>query len=99
MTAPGFSQLPFTTGTANSQTISFNAGAYDFSTTRLVTLSSNYQRVIPPGYPDANAGVAIASSPTALRRRSLPASVCSSTLPKPLRSLRLALALIRERRT
>jgi hypothetical protein len=60
-----FSQLPFNTGTANSTAITFNAGAYDFSTTRFVTLSSNYQRVIPPGYPNANAGAAIATSPTA----------------------------------
>ena len=60
-----FSQLPFTTGTAKSQAITFNAGAYDFSATRKVLLSSNYTRVIPPGYPDANAGTKESASPTA----------------------------------
>jgi hypothetical protein len=29
-----------------------------------VTLSANYARVIPPGYPDANAGAPIAASAT-----------------------------------
>jgi hypothetical protein len=65
MTTPTFSQLSFATGTANSTAISFFAGAFDFSTTVHVTLSSNYARVIPAGFPDANAGVAIATSPTA----------------------------------
>ena len=55
MTIP-LNQLPYNTGTANSTAIIFNAGAPDWQSTRFVTLSANYQRVIPVGYPDANAG-------------------------------------------
>jgi hypothetical protein len=65
MTAPSLNQLPFNTGMANSQAITFNAGAFDFSTTRFVTLSADYARVLPPGFPDANAGAQIQTSFTA----------------------------------
>jgi len=65
MTAPTFSQLIYNTGTANSTAITFNAGRADFESTRYVTLSANYTRVIPTAYPDSNAGNAEATSPTA----------------------------------
>ncbi len=60
-------QLSFTTGVANSVTITFSAGSYDFigAATRFVTLSHDYARVIPPGLPDANAGDQIQTSYTA----------------------------------
>jgi hypothetical protein len=58
-------QLPYTTGTANGVAISFNAGAHEWQSTRFVTLSQNYQRVIPVGYPDANAGSYVPTSLTA----------------------------------
>ena len=51
-----FSQLNYATGTAGTTAITFSAGAYDFSQRQKVTLSSNYVRVIPPGFPNAQAG-------------------------------------------
>lgn len=58
-------QLPYATGTANSTAIKFNAGSPDWQSTRFVTLSQNYQRVIPVGYPNVNDGMQPATSPTA----------------------------------
>ncbi len=71
-----FSQLPFTTGVANSTTITWNAGSYNFigAARRFVTLSHDYARVIPPGLPDANPGVIEKSSYTAF-----PQTILSTT--------------------
>ena len=51
-----FSQLNYATGTAGTTAITFSAGYHDFAQKQKVTLSSNYVRVIPPGYPGAQAG-------------------------------------------
>lgn len=62
---PNAKKLKQITGTANSQMIAFFAGAYEYSTTRYVTLSSNYQRTPPMHFPDCNAGVKRGTSLTA----------------------------------
>ena len=51
-----FSQLNYATGTAGTTAITFSAGAYDFSQRQKVTLNTQYVRVIPPGFPNAQAG-------------------------------------------
>jgi hypothetical protein len=61
---PNANKLPHFTGTANSQAITFTAGAFEFSQTRYVTLSSSYVRAPTLHYPDANAGKNPRTNPT-----------------------------------
>jgi hypothetical protein len=58
-------QISFSTGTANSQAITFYAGRADFESTRYVTLSQDYTRVIPVGFPRVDAGAPISASKVA----------------------------------
>ena len=49
---------------------------------RFVTLSQNYQRAPAPGYPDANAGVAVATSKTAFPQLILSGTILQSLAMK-----------------
>lgn len=48
--------IPVTHGTANATTIVSDTNSAALAATRYVTLSASYARVIPPAYPEPNAG-------------------------------------------
>ena len=52
-------------GVVNSTPVVSNVDHDGLSSKLYVTLSANYARVIPPGYPDPNPGVNLATSKTA----------------------------------
>ncbi len=49
-------QITMTHGTINSVSVVSTLDASGFASTRFITLSNDYARSIPPGYPDPNAG-------------------------------------------
>ena len=57
--------LPTRTGTVGATPIIAQVNSATLAAKRFVTLSQNYQRAHAPGYPDPNAGVAVATSKTA----------------------------------
>lgn len=66
MTTTPLNELSYTTGTANSTTITFNAGSHEFVISKnYVTLSHDYVRSPPAGYPNAVAGATPAINFTA----------------------------------
>lgn len=62
---PNAGKLNHSTGTANAQAISFFAGSHEFASSVYVTLSSNYARAVPAGYPDPVPGANPKTSSTA----------------------------------
>jgi hypothetical protein len=57
--------LPVTHGTVGGTPITSNVASDDLATTRYVTLSSNYVRNCPLGYPNPHPGFGAQKSPTA----------------------------------
>ena len=53
-----------THGVINATPVTSNVDADGLSSTQYVTLSANYARAIPPGYPDPNPGVAAGTAKT-----------------------------------
>ena len=58
-------QLSVNHGSVGATTIVSSLDSSGLAATRFVTLSGNYARVIPPGYPDPNAGALPSASKTA----------------------------------
>ena len=54
--------LPITYGTVSGSPITGNVNSATLASKVFITLSANYARAVPPGYPRADAGAAIATS-------------------------------------